>query len=59
MSDIPRRWVKPRDAADHLGVTIRTLQAMRADGRITAHRLGSRTVRYDLAELDAAFEADQ
>lgn len=57
MSPVPRRWVKPQDAADYLGVTIRTLQNMQADGRLTAHRLGSGIVRYDLNEIDAALEA--
>ena len=57
MSPVPRRWVKSQDAADHLGVTVRTLQKMQADGRITAHRIGSGIVRYDLAEIDAILEA--
>lgn len=59
MSDpIPhrRRYVKMSEAADYLGVTDRTIRQMIADGRITGYRNGSRLVRVDLNELDAAMQ---
>jgi excisionase family DNA binding protein len=60
MSDIAtprRRWAKIPQAADHLQVTPRTIRQMIADGRITGYRSGSRLVRVDLDELDAAMAA--
>lgn len=59
MSDpIPyrRRYVKMAEAAEYLGVTDRTIRQMIADGRITGYRNGSRLVRVDLNELDAAMQ---
>ena len=56
MSSPPRRWVKKRAAADHLGVSERTIDAMVTDGRITAHRNGPGVVRFDLDELDASMQ---
>lgn len=49
-----RRYVKMSEAADYLGVTDRTIRQMIADGRITGYRNGSRLVRVDLNEIDAA-----
>jgi excisionase family DNA binding protein len=49
-----RRWVKPAQAAEHLGVTDRTIRQMVADGRLTAYRSGARLIRLDLNEIDAA-----
>lgn len=48
------RFVSPTEAADYLGVHVRTIRNMQADGRLTAHRLGERVVRFKLSELDAA-----
>lgn len=52
-----RRWAKISEAADHLQVTPRTIRHMIADGRITGYRSGTRLVRVDLNELDAAMVA--
>jgi excisionase family DNA binding protein len=49
-----RRFAKMKDAADYLDVTERTIRQMIADGRLTGYRSGSRLVRVDLNELDAA-----
>ncbi|MGK2880442.1 MAG: excisionase family DNA-binding protein [Mycobacterium sp.] len=49
-----RRYVTPQEAADYLGVTTRTIRAMVADGRLTAYRNGTKLVRLDLNEIDAA-----
>ncbi|OBH20802.1 excisionase family DNA-binding protein [Mycolicibacter sinensis] len=51
---ITRRYAKLKDAADYLGVTDRTVRQMISDGRLTGYRSGSRLVRVDLNEIDAA-----
>lgn len=49
-----RRYVKIAEAAAYLDVTDRTIRQMIADGRLTGYRSGSRLVRVDLDEIDAA-----
>jgi excisionase family DNA binding protein len=49
-----RRYVTIADAAEYLNVTGRTIRQMIADGRLTGYRSGSRLVRLDLNEIDAA-----
>jgi excisionase family DNA binding protein len=49
-----RRYAKLAVAAEYLGVTDRTIRQMIADGRLTGYRSGTRLVRVDLDELDAA-----
>jgi excisionase family DNA binding protein len=49
-----RRYVKLKQAADYLQVTERTVRTMIADGRLTGYRNGTRLVRLDLNEIDAA-----
>ncbi|GAB7144417.1 excisionase family DNA-binding protein [Mycobacterium riyadhense] len=49
-----RRYATQQQAADYLGVTDRTIRQMIADGRITGYRSGTRLVRVDLNEIDAA-----
>lgn len=51
-----RRYVKMSEAAEYLGVTDRTVRQMIADGRLTGYRNGSRLVRVDLNEIDAAMQ---
>jgi excisionase family DNA binding protein len=51
---IRRRYVKIAEAAEYLQVTDRTIRQMIADGRLTGYRSGTRLVRIDLNELDAA-----
>lgn len=48
-----RRWATEQEAAEHARVSGNTLRRWRAKGRITGYKVG-RTVRYDLAEIDAA-----
>lgn len=50
----PRRFVTPAEAAEYLGVTPRTIRQMISDGRLTGYRSGTRLVRLDLNEVDAA-----
>jgi excisionase family DNA binding protein len=52
-----RRYVKIAEAADYLKVTDRTIRQMIADGRLTGYRSGTRLVRVDLDEVDAAMHA--
>ena len=51
-----RRYAKPSEAAEYLGVTTRTIRQMIADGRLTGYRSGNRLVRVDLNEVDAAMQ---
>lgn len=45
-------WLKTEEAAELLGITIRTLRQWTAEGRISAYRVGRRLL-YDAAEVDA------
>lgn len=51
-----RRYGKIGEAAKYLGVTERTIRQMIADGRLTGYRSGTRLVRVDLNEVDAAMK---
>jgi excisionase family DNA binding protein len=51
-----RRYVKIAEAAEYLHVTDRTIRQMVADGRLTAYACGTRLVRLDLDEIDAAMK---
>ena len=58
-SEPPKRkrdWVTQAYVADHLGVSMRTVREMVADGRLRAYRINPRFVRYDLNEVDAALQ---
>ncbi len=48
--------LRPREAADWLKVSERTLWSLTQRGRLTAVRIG-RSVRYDLADLVAFVES--
>lgn len=52
-----RRYIKISEAAKYLNVTDRTIRQMIADGRLTGYRSGTRLVRLDLNEIDAAMRA--
>lgn len=47
-----RRWASIKGAAEHVGVTPRTIHQLIEDGHVPAYRLGPKTVRVDLNELD-------
>jgi excisionase family DNA binding protein len=51
-----RRYAKLKDAADYIDVTERTIRQMITDGRLIGYRSGTRLVRVDLNELDAAMQ---
>ena len=46
--------VSRQQAAEMLGVTVRTVRSMIADGRLRGYRLGDRVVRLRLDEIEAA-----
>jgi excisionase family DNA binding protein len=50
----PRRLASISDTAEYLGLTSRTIRVCIADGRLRAYKLGSKIVRLDLDEVDAA-----
>jgi excisionase family DNA binding protein len=54
-----RFWLRPREAAEHLGISISTLYAWRKKGLVRFHRIGPRAVALRRGELDelAAREA--
>jgi len=52
-----RRWATELEAADYARISGNTLRRWRSEGRIAGYKI-SRTVRYDLNELDAAIQAD-
>lgn len=51
-----RRYVTIAEAAEYLNVTTRTIRQMIADGRLRGYRSGTRIVRVDLNEVDAAMK---
>ena len=50
----PSHLVSIAQAAEHLGVTTKTVRRRIADGTIPAYRFGGRLLRVDLNELEAA-----
>lgn len=46
-----RNLLSLRDAADEVGVCVKTLRRWIADGRLIGYRLGPRAIRIDAAEL--------
>lgn len=49
-----RRWASIQETAEYIGVTDRTVRQMIADGRLAGYRNGTRLIRLDLNEVDAA-----
>lgn len=45
-------WVSLADAAEHVGVTTRTLRRWIAAGTLPAYRVGRRLVRVNLEDLE-------
>ena len=55
-----KRWLRPAQAADYLGLAVSTLAKMRVTGEGPVfHKLTTRSVAYDCRELDAWLEARQ
>ena len=53
-SDAARRWADIDETAAYLGTGPLTVRRRIADGTLRGYRLGSRTIRLDLNEVDAA-----
>lgn len=47
------RWDSIADAAEHLGVSEKTIRNYIARGTLPAYRLGNRAIRIDRRDLDA------
>jgi len=47
-----RVWLRPREAAEHLGISLSTLYAWRKKGLVRFHRIGPRAVALRRSELD-------
>lgn len=52
-STVSKRLVAITVAADHFGISERTVRRRIADGTITGYRVGPRLIRVDLAQIDA------
>jgi excisionase family DNA binding protein len=48
-----RVWLRPREAAEHLGISLSTLYAWRKRGLVQFHRVGPRAVALRRDELDS------
>lgn len=53
------RWATKEEVAEHLRVSIKTVQRMTTRGELTAYSLGPRLIRYDLREIDAMLSAGE
>ena len=51
------RWATKEEAAEHLRVSVKTVQRMTARGDLVAHNVGPRLIRYDLNEIDQMLNA--
>lgn len=54
-----KRLLKTSEAAEYLGLSVRTLENWRYQGRGPKATLLDRTVRYDIKDLDAWVEDHQ
>jgi excisionase family DNA binding protein len=48
-------YVTIKDLMDRYGISRSTVYRRIEDGTLTAYRLGARTIRFDLAEVEAVF----
>ncbi len=53
---IPTRKVTRQQLASHFGLSLRTVDALTASGKLPYLKIG-KAVRYDLAEVEAAMRA--
>ena len=49
----PDRFLRPREAAEYVGLSKRTLARYIKSGRLNPHRLNGRVLRFRRSELDA------
>lgn len=50
---LPRRYGSIADGAELLGVTERTVRNFIARGQLTGYRLGAKTIRIDMREVES------
>jgi excisionase family DNA binding protein len=50
------QWLTRAEVAALFRVTTRTVDVMRADGRLTAYALGDRVIRFKRSDVEAAFQ---
>lgn len=48
-----QRYLKPKAAAEHLGISSRTLRDLAKEGRLPVHRVSARLLLFDIKDLDA------
>ena len=48
-----RTWLRPKEAAEHLGISLSTLYSWRKKGIVRFHRIGPRAVALRRDQLDA------
>ncbi|MAW72490.1 MAG: DNA-binding protein [Acidimicrobiaceae bacterium] len=58
MNNTADLWLSSKDAAEHIGVTRRTLYRFIDEGRIPAYRLG-RVIRLKRSDVDAFIDASR
>jgi excisionase family DNA binding protein len=51
---VPRAYVGPAEAAEYLDLSLKTIQRMINDGRLTAYRF-NRVVKLKLSDLDSVY----
>lgn len=51
------QWCEPREAAERLGISTRTLRRMADDGRIPVLRIGAGHRRYRRGDVEALIES--
>ena len=58
-TDATNRRLKTKELAAHIGVTPRTIQNYRDQGKIPFVRINARTFRYNLADVEKALSASK
>lgn len=53
-STVAQRYSTVAEAAEYIGSSSKFIRALIARGDLTGYRIGSRSIRVDLRELDAA-----
>jgi excisionase family DNA binding protein len=55
---LPRRLLKPREAAEYLRISIHTVSAWTRKGKLRYVRIGG-LIRYDIADLDRLIDENK
>jgi len=54
-----REWLRPKEAAEYLGISLSTLYAWRRKGIVQFYRMGPRVLGVRRTELEAVAQPDQ